>query len=182
MVSEAPGDLYWGLNGGTSASRTDEKDGERGDDKGRAEKEVKLRRQPAAIQQRAARERRKDCSEAADADRPPHAGGTHCSRIEWWSDGIEPRHRRVRDDAEQQRRPERDVQPAQDKSERNDQQSTADECTEQQAVRVGAAPAAKAKRPQPAIPPKFNRTPPVSPAPALNPAAFRSRGVQLKME
>src|SRR6266404_222826 len=90
-----------GLCSCTSASRTDEKDGDRRDDKGCAEEEVKLCRQPAAIKQRAARERRKYCSKAADADRPPHAGGSHRSRIERWPDGIEARHRRVRDDAEQ---------------------------------------------------------------------------------
>jgi hypothetical protein len=43
-----------GLSSCTSASRTDEKDGDRRDDKGCAEEEVKLRRQPAAIKQRAA--------------------------------------------------------------------------------------------------------------------------------
>jgi hypothetical protein len=93
-----------------SAGGTDEEDGDRRDDKGRAEEVVKLRRQPAAIEQGAARKRRKYRAKAADADRPPHAGGSHRSRIQRWPDGIEARHRRVRDDAEQQRRPERDVQ------------------------------------------------------------------------
>src|SRR5580658_7425284 len=83
------------------ASRTDKKDGDRGHEKGRAEEEVKLRRQPAAIEQRAARERRKYSSKAADADRPPHAGGAHRCRIERRPDGIQARHRRVCDDTEQ---------------------------------------------------------------------------------
>src|ERR1700722_777601 len=85
----------------TIARRTDDKDGDGRDHKGCAEKEVKLRWQPAAIKQRAARERREYCSKAADADRPPHAGGSYCSRVERWPDGLPARHRRVRDDAEQ---------------------------------------------------------------------------------
>jgi len=83
------------------AIRTDEKDGGCRDDKGRAEEEVKLRRQPAAIQQRAARQRRKYCSKAANADGLTHAGGSHCGRIKWSANGIEASHRRIRDNAEQ---------------------------------------------------------------------------------
>src|SRR6202042_1191765 len=98
------------LSGGRSASRTDEKDGRRRDDKGDTEEKVELRRQPAAIEERAARERREYGSEAADADRPPHARGAHRGRVERRPDGVETHHRRVRDDAEQQRRPESDVQ------------------------------------------------------------------------
>src|SRR5580704_15427252 len=85
---------------GFSACRTDEKYGDRRDDEGCAEEEVKLRRQPAVIEQRAACERREYCSKAADADRPPHAGGSHGSGVERRPDGIEAGHRRVRDDAE----------------------------------------------------------------------------------
>ena len=105
--------------------------------------------------------------------------------VERRPDGVQTFRCCFRDDAEQQRRPEGDVQPADDESECDGQcHGAADECAENSRRCVCAHRRAAARRTGRSRLSRRDlpRNPPVMPWLALNPAAFNRRGVQPRMK